>query len=53
MSDPEKEVLRALDTYKSAVLAKNVETFMHLYAPDVGVAMAACRARAYFCTHWV
>ena len=37
MSDPEKQVLRALDTYKSAVLAKNAETFMHLYAPEVRV----------------
>lgn len=37
MSDTEKQVLRALDTYKSAVLAKNAETFMHLYAPDVRV----------------
>ena len=37
MSDPEKQVLRALDTYKSAVLAKNAETFMHLYDPDVRV----------------
>ncbi|MEO8123705.1 MAG: nuclear transport factor 2 family protein [Burkholderiales bacterium] len=33
----EKQVLRSLETYKSAVLAKNVETFMHLYAPDVRV----------------
>jgi ketosteroid isomerase-like protein len=32
-----KQVLKALDTYKSAVLAKNAETFMHLYAPDVRV----------------
>jgi len=37
VSDPEKQVLRALDTYKSAVLAKNAETFMHLYDPDVRV----------------
>jgi len=37
MSDTEKQVLRALDTYKSAVLAKNAETFMHLYDPDVRV----------------
>lgn len=37
MSDSEKQVLKALDTYKSAVLAKNAETFMHLYAPDVRV----------------
>ena len=37
MSDVEKQVLRALETYKSAVLAKNAETFMHLYAPEVRV----------------
>jgi ketosteroid isomerase-like protein len=37
MSDPEKQVLKALDTYKSAVLAKNAETFMHLYDPEVRV----------------
>jgi ketosteroid isomerase-like protein len=37
VSDLEKQVLRALDTYKSAVLAKNAETFMHLYDPDVRI----------------
>ncbi len=37
MSDTEKQVLKALDTYKSAVLAKNADTFMHLYDPDVRV----------------
>jgi len=37
VSDPEKQVLQALDTYKSAVLAKNVETFMRLYDPEVRV----------------
>lgn len=37
MSDAEKQVLRALDTYKSAVLTKNAETFMHLYDPEVRV----------------
>ena len=37
MSDVEKQVQRILETYRSAVLAKNVETFMHLYAPDVRV----------------
>lgn len=37
MSDTEKQVQRALDTYRSAVLAKNAETFMHLYDPDVRV----------------
>jgi ketosteroid isomerase-like protein len=37
VSDPEKQVLRALDTYRSAVLAKNTETFMHLYDSEVRV----------------
>lgn len=37
MSDPEKQVLQALETYKSAVLAKNAETFMHLYDSEVRV----------------
>jgi ketosteroid isomerase-like protein len=37
MSDSEKQVRLALETYKSAVLAKNAETFMHLYAPDARV----------------
>jgi ketosteroid isomerase-like protein len=37
VSDTEKHVLRALDTYKSAVLAKNAETFMHLYDPEIRV----------------
>jgi ketosteroid isomerase-like protein len=37
VNDPEKQVLRALDTYKSAVLAKSAETFMHLYDPEVRV----------------
>jgi ketosteroid isomerase-like protein len=37
VSDTEKQVLRALDTYKSAVLAKNAETLMHLYDPEVRV----------------
>ena len=37
MSDTEKQVLRALDTYRSAVLAKNAETFMHLYDPEARV----------------
>ena len=37
MSDTEKQVLRALDTYKSAVLAKNAETLMHLYDAEVRV----------------
>jgi ketosteroid isomerase-like protein len=37
VSDTEKQVLRALETYKSAVLAKNAETFMHLYDSEVRV----------------
>ena len=37
MSDIEKQVLRGLDTYKSAVLAKNADTLMHLYDAEVRV----------------
>jgi ketosteroid isomerase-like protein len=37
VSDTEKQVLRAIETYKSAVLAKNAETFMHIYDPEVRV----------------
>lgn len=37
MSDTETQVLRSIETYKSAVLAKNVDTFMHLYDPEVRV----------------
>lgn len=37
MSDTETQVLRLIETYKSAVLAKNVDTFMHLYDPEVRV----------------
>jgi ketosteroid isomerase-like protein len=37
VSDTEKQVQRALDTYRSAVLSKNAETFMHLYDADVRV----------------
>ena len=37
MSDMEKQIRQSLETYKSAVLAKNVETFMHLYAPDTRI----------------
>ena len=37
MGDPEKQVLQALETYKSAVLAKNADTFMHLYDSAVRV----------------
>ena len=37
MTDIEKQVQRLLDTYQSAVLAKNVETLMHVYDPEVRV----------------
>lgn len=37
MSDIQKQVERAIDTYRSAVLAKNAETFLHLYDADVRV----------------
>jgi ketosteroid isomerase-like protein len=37
VKDTEKQVLRALDIYKSAVLAKNLEAFMQLYDPEVRV----------------
>lgn len=37
MSDTQNQVQRALETYRSAVLAKNAETFMHLYDPGVRV----------------
>jgi ketosteroid isomerase-like protein len=37
VSDTEKQILKALDTYKSAVLAKNAETLMHLYDSEVRV----------------
>ena len=37
MNDTEKLVMRALETYKSAVLAKDAETLMHLYDPEVRV----------------
>lgn len=37
MKDTETQVRQALETYKSAVLAKNAETFMHLYDPSVRV----------------
>lgn len=33
----EKQVRQSLETYKSAVLAKNVETFMHLYDSDTRI----------------
>ena len=42
MSDTEKQVLRALDTYKSAVLAKNAETLMnYYYEPEIAAEVAA------------
>src|SRR6188768_1919450 len=37
MSDAEKDVRRVIANYESAVLAKDVETFMHLYHPSVRV----------------
>jgi ketosteroid isomerase-like protein len=37
MSDIERQVLNALDTYKSAVRARDVEAFMGLYDPDVRI----------------
>lgn len=37
MTDIEKQVQRVLDTYRAAVLAKNVETLMHVYDPEVRV----------------
>jgi ketosteroid isomerase-like protein len=37
MSDLQKSIDRILDSYKSAVLARDVEAFMRLYDPDVRV----------------
>lgn len=37
MNDLETQVWRSIETYRSAVLAKNAETFMHLYDPEVRV----------------
>jgi len=37
VNDVETQVRRSIQTYTSAVLAKNAETFMHLYDPDVRV----------------
>lgn len=37
MTDLETQVRRSIDTYRSAVLAKNADTFMHLYDPEVRV----------------
>jgi ketosteroid isomerase-like protein len=37
VSDVEKSITQILETYKSAVHAKDVKTFMHLYDPSVRV----------------
>ena len=37
MEDPQRSITRILETYKSAVLAKDVATFMRLYDPGVRV----------------
>ncbi len=37
MSDMEKPIALLVETYKSAVYAKNVQTFMHMYDPNVRV----------------
>ena len=37
MNDIKTQVLTILDTYKSAVRAKNVEALMHLYAPEARI----------------
>jgi ketosteroid isomerase-like protein len=37
VSDIQKQLERALDTYRSAVFAKNSDTFMHLYDPEARV----------------
>src|SRR5574343_401634 len=37
MSDLDKDIQRLLATYESAVLKKDVRTFMHLYDPEVQV----------------
>jgi ketosteroid isomerase-like protein len=37
MSDIDKDIDRILGTYASAVFKKDVETFMHLYDPNVRV----------------
>ena len=37
MSDMEKSIALLVETYKSAVCAKNVQTFMHMYDPNVRV----------------
>jgi len=37
MSDSDKSIAQLFETYKSAVYAKDVDTFMHLYDPAVRV----------------
>jgi hypothetical protein len=37
MSNIDKSIARFLDTYKSTVYAKDVESFMRLYDPNVRV----------------
>ena len=37
MNDTDKSIIRVLESYKSAVFAKDVEAFMHLYDPSVRV----------------
>lgn len=37
MSEMDKSIALLVETYKSAVYAKNVQTFMHLYDPNVRV----------------
>lgn len=37
MNDTDKAITRVLETYKAAVLAKDVEAFMRLYDPDIRV----------------
>lgn len=37
MNDTEKSIARVLNSYESAVFAKDVEAFMHLYDPGVRV----------------
>ena len=37
MEDPDRSIARILETYKAAVLAKDVQAFMRMYDPDVRV----------------
>ncbi|HEX2698058.1 MAG TPA: nuclear transport factor 2 family protein, partial [Anaerolineales bacterium] len=37
MDDPEKEITKVLDAYKSAVYAKDVDAFVSLYDRDVRI----------------